>query len=61
MAIFPSFGLDGENLGGRGGGEGILWVDLVGIVGLSRSLNRVAKDWESGKRGHGRMKGRRDM
>lgn len=28
----------------------------MGIVGLSRSLNRVAKDWGSGKRGHGRMK-----
>ena len=30
-------------------------MDLVGIVGLSRSLNRVAKDWGSGKRGRGRM------
>lgn len=40
----------------EGGGEGILWVDTMGIVGLSRNLNMVAKDGGSGKRGHGRMK-----
>lgn len=56
MAIFPSFGLDGEDLGG--GGEKVFfgWILWVLWGSLSRSLNMVAKDGGSGKRGHGRMK-----